>query len=267
MAKRNVKKIKLADLLGEEGKPNADFYKGDKEKRKRHVQNRVPRGRLVTVRGGEYKRSLSGDAAKDIKLHELAREFISNGFNQAKAYAAVYGITIRKASHPASRIFNSIWMKAIIHDMVRGVDGEMAEPEKEYLLEKLMKQIESNVLDYIDDEGAFLNVQELKALPKFCQQIIKKLEVSTWHVPVMEVLHEGDDPVEVAQIRHQKVHLELYDKHKALELLAKAMRWISGDTGDTNIFLGAAEMIAANKRAELIRREDIEGESTRVTPD
>jgi len=261
-------KIHLADLLnGKAGKANADLYKdGDPVKRKHHLKHRVSRARLVNVAGGDYKRSLSGNPEKDIKYHELAREFINNGFNQTKAYASVFGKTISQSRHTASNLFNSVWMRALIHDMVRGTDGEIADVEKEFLIGKLMKQIESNVLDYIDDDGQFLNVKEIKSLPTFVQELIKKLDVHTWHIPVME---DGDDglPVEVAQIRHQKVHIELYDKQKAMELLAKAMRWIAGDNETNNFYLGAEQMIEANQRVESLRRDTIEGDFKNITPD
>jgi len=267
MARKNEKKISLADLLSKEGEANADFYKDEPEKRKNHKRNRVPRSRLMTTKGSEYKRRLSGDAAMDIKYHEVAREFISNGFNQTKAFASVFGKTLKKSSSRASIVFNSAWMRSLILEMVQGTDGELEEMPKEYLLEKLVKQIESNVLDYIDNDGSFLNVKELKALPLFAQQIIKKLQVHTWHVPVME-RNEGGEMEEVAQIRHQRVQLELYDKQKALELLAKAQRWIASvDEQNLNVFLGPDAMIAANKRIEKLRRDDIEGEYERTTSD
>ena len=265
MPRRDVKKISLADLIGE-GRANADLHKDDPEKRKNHTRYRVNRDHLITPKGGEYKRRLSGDAGQDIRLHEVAREFINNGFKQTKAYASVMGKTITQSRGPASKLFNSAWMRSMIHEMLRGTDGELAELPKEYLLEKLQKQIEANVLDYIDNDGSFLNVKELKALPMFVQQVIKKLQVHTWHEPLMET-DEAGDRVEVGQIRHQRVQLELYDKQKALELLAKAQKWIAGDSGDTNVFLNADVMISANKRVEKLRREDIEGKYEDVTPD
>ena len=222
-------KLRLADLLGEEGKPNAEFYRDEPEKRKHHEANRVHRSKLLNVKGGDYKRSLSGNPEMDLKYHELAREFISNGFKQTKAYAAVFGTTITNSRQRAGKIFNSMWMRSLIHEMVRGVDGEVAPPEKDYLIAILMKQIESNVLDYIDTDGEFLNVTELKALPLFCQQLIKKLDVTTWHMPMMEENEDGDME-EVGQIRHQRVQIELVDKQKAIEHLAKVMRWISSDS-------------------------------------
>lgn len=266
MPKKNVKKVKLADLLGKEGKPNADLYKDDPKKRKNHVRNRTPRGRLIAVQG-EYKRRLSGNAANDVKYYELAREFINNGFRQTKAYSAVFGTSISASRTNASKVFNSTWMRSLINEMLMGTDGEAAEPEKEYLLEKLMKQIESNVLDYLDDDGSFLNVKEIKALPKFAQQLIKKLDVHTWHEPLMEVLEEGGQPVEVGQIRHQKVHLELYDKQKALELLAKAMQWIGDNESGGTTYLTANVMIQANQRVDELRRDDLEGDYETVTTD
>jgi len=268
MPRRNVKKLNLADLLGEEGRANADLYKDDDEKRKNHVAYRVDRNKLISVKS-EYTRRLSGDPARDIQYHELAREFINNGFKQTKAYAAVFGMTLKKASVPASRVFNSTWMRALIHDMLMGQDGE-PNVEKSYLIEKLMKQIESNVLDYIDDDGAFLNVTELKALPKFCQQIIKKVEVHTWHTPNMINVGSEDEPnfEQHGEIRNQRVKLELWDKQKAMELLAKAMQWIQDKDGGGNTYLTANIMIAANKRVETLRKgEDIEGSYEKLAAD
>ena len=265
--KKAVKKISLNELMnGKPNEANADLYKDEPVKRKHHLNNRVPRGRLVSVKGGEYKRRLSGDAAMDIKYHELAREFISNGFKQSKAFAAVFGRGLQEVNKEAHKAFNSAWMRSLILEMLRGTDGEVEDLPKEYLLEKLTKQIESNILDYVDNDGAFLNVTELKALPLFTQQIIKKLQVHTWHEPMMERDEEGD-MVQVGEVRHQRVQLELYDKQKALELLARAQEWIAGKADETNIYLGADVMIAANKRVEALRRDEIEGEYENVTAD
>ena len=123
-----AKKINLSDLLdGKKGKANTDLYKEEPEKRKHHLRHRAVRQQLVTPKGGEYKRRLSGDAATDIRYYELAREFINNGFKQTKAYAAVFGLSISNSRRPASKVFNSAWMRGLLVEMMQGVDGGAAE--------------------------------------------------------------------------------------------------------------------------------------------
>jgi hypothetical protein len=257
-------KVNLADLLeGRPAKGNADLYKeGDPEKRKNHAKHRAPRHQLVA--GDRYKQKLASSAAEDVRLHELAREFINNGVRQTKAYAAVYGKTISQSRAPASKIFNSTWMRALILDLLQGTDGNLSELPKEYAIQRFIHQIESNVLDYVDDDGQCLSVHELRKLPAYVQQHIKKLDVHTWDEPLEKP--NGD----IVMIRHQKVHLELIDKQKALEHLAKVMRWIE-PKGDTNFFLGADVMIAAQKRVKKLRRDrdgtTLEGKAERVTTD
>ena len=258
-------KPKLEDLLRlKKGKSNTELHRDDPERRKKHIKYRTARDALVTPAAARYRRPLATDAKKDMEYHELAREFISNGMRQTPAYAAVYGVDLKQARVMASKIFNSTWMRSLIRDMLMGEDGEPAEISKEYALKIWMRQIESNVLDYVDDEGQWLNVKELKSLPDFAQQHIKKLNVHTWEEPV------DDGNGGERMVRHQRVQIELIDKQRALEQMAKAMRWIE-TKGDVNLTVVSSDvMIEAQKRIEKLRKENeqaIEGTAARVATD
>jgi hypothetical protein len=264
-------KVSLSDLMGGEGKSNADFYHGDPKRRAKHKIHRAPRDHMINSKGGAYTHQISGDVVQDMRYHELAREFINNGFRQGKAYAAVYGTSLKSASDRASTIFNSLWMRKLIWEVLCGVDGEpLNDLDKGYAIEKLLQQIETNILDYIADDGRWLNVRELKGLPVFAQQQIKKLNITNKITPLFVTDGDGNR-VQEGEQHEQHVQIELWDKQKAIELLAKAMKWISTAEVDVNVnMIGADAMIAADKRINKLRRTEsatIEGKAERVTTD
>ena len=270
--KKIVKKVSLSDLLGKEKKANADFYKDEPEKRKHHLKYRTPRNRMINSKGGEYTRPLSGDPAKDAKYHELAREFVNNGLRGTRAYAAVFGVPIQTANKNARKIFNSTWMRAKIRDMMVGSDGDYDDLPKEYLIERYMQMVDNNILDYIAGDGTWLNVRELKALPEWVQQQIKKLYIRNETLPVAvkdeqghHVLNGDGDPAYI-EVRRQQVTIELYDRQEAMKELAKVMQWVTSNL-DINIEITADIMVAADNRVERLRRDDLEGNFKRVASD
>lgn len=272
MAKAKVKKLKLSDLLGKEGKANADLHKDDPVKRKNHLRYRTPRHRLITPKGSEYDRPLSGDFNADLKRLEVAREWISNGMDQTKAYAAVYGCTLKQAKAPASKLFNSTTFKSKLAMMMQGADGNLAELPKEYLLQKLINVLELNILDYVGDDGRWLTVEELRALPLELQQELEdfKMVNTIRHVALKDVdgnvvRQENGEPHTV-EVQEQQVFLKLPSKQAARELLAKVMNWITVHFDHTHT-ISAETLMNAEKRIERLRRDDIEGTAERIATD
>ena len=272
MAKKKVKKVSLAELLGKEGKANADLHKEDPKKRKQHLRHRTPRNRLITPKGAEYTRSLSGDPARDLKYHEVAREFISNGFDQTKAYAAVFGCSKRSAKANASKLFNSTTFRAKLAQMMQGTDGNLAELPKEYLLQKLVNVLELNILDYVGDDGRWLTVEELRALPLELQQELEDFRMTNTirHVALKDVdgnvvRQENGEPHTI-EVKEQQVYLKLPSKQAARDLLAKVMNWITLHVEHSHT-ITAETLMNADKRIERLRRDDIEGEAERVAAD
>jgi hypothetical protein len=272
--KATVKKVSLTDLLGREGKSNAELHKDNEAKRAKHLIHRTPRHRLINCKGMDYTRPLAGDAAWDERYNELAREFVNNGFCQTRAYAAVFGKSIKNSRGNSSRIFNSSWMRSKIREITLGVDGEGVDDlPKEYLIERLMQMIDANILDYMDDDGKGLNIVELKALPSWTQLIIKRLNVVTTTVPVAvkdeagNVIMDADGQPAHVEVTNQSISIELYDKLKAMEIMAKAMKWITSDTTNTFNFIGADTMVQAEARVTKYGRKEIEGKAERVAAD
>ena len=97
LEKKQVEKVSLSDLLGKEGKSNADLHQHDEKRRKYHKMYRAPRNRLLHLKGEAYQRGPAADPERDIKYNELVREFVSNGMNKTRAYASVYGVSIKSS--------------------------------------------------------------------------------------------------------------------------------------------------------------------------
>ena len=266
-----MEKVKLSDLLGQEGESNAELHKDNPEKRKNHLRYRTPRNRLITTRGAEYNRPLSGDPAMDLKRQEVMREFISNGFHQTKAYAAVYGCSLKAAKKSANQLFNSSTFRAQLRLMMLGADGNLAELPKEYLLQKLINVIELNILDYIGDDGRWLTVEELRALPIELQQELEdfKMVNTVRYVALKDVdgnVVMTDGEPHTVEVREQQVYLKLPSKQAARDLLAKVMSWITLHVEHSGT-ITAETLMNADKRIERLRRDDIEGESQRIAAD
>jgi hypothetical protein len=270
--KKKVTKVSLKDIL-ERGQSNAELHQNDPERRKWHKKYRTPRNRLMHLKGSEYTRPLASDPERDIKYQELAREFVNNGMNKVNAYAAVFGVPLKTANTNASKIFNSTWMKAKIREYLLGTDGEFDDLPKEYLIERLMQMIDNNILDYIADDGTYLNVRELKALPEWAQQQIKRLNIQNETEPVAlkdaagNLVRDEAGEVQYVEVRRQHVTIELYDKQKAMEHLAKVMQWITTNVDVSVNMIGADTMLRAESRIKKLRRDDIEGKAERVTSD
>lgn len=263
------KKVVLEDLLEQpnKGRSNADLYKKDEYRRRIHMDKRSNRSNMMNPPGVEYRRPLASDIETDIKYHELAREFINNGLSKKKAWQAVYGC--KRPNEKAFAIFNSIWFRKLVREMLIGEDGEVGLPDKEYAVQTLMRQIDANVLDYLDDDGEWLSVKELKGLPSYAQRLIKTLRVHTFEEPV--TINEGQPNEREIMVRQQRVHIELWDKQKAMGHLARVMRWIESDKGgDINVILGSDVMAEAYQRIKQLRKDDentIEGKVIKPASD
>jgi hypothetical protein len=258
--------------LKQEGKANAELYRDDPEKREKHVRHRTPRKRLITVKGNE-KPGLYANSAIDLKHNEVAREFISNGFIQTKAYASVYGLSLRSASCPASLLFNSAWFRSKLALMMFGVDGTLADLPKEYLLQKLVNVLEMDILDFVADDGTWLTVPQLRALPK--EQRVMLDDFSMENVVRQVALRDEDNEIVLnddgqpytVEIRQQKVRLKMPSKHDYLVLLAKSMKWLETYINIQHSFIDGETMQAAEARIHKLRRNDIEGEAKRIATD
>ena len=86
----------------------------------------------------------------------------------------------------------------------------------------LWGQINANLLDVFDNNGAVLPVSELKKLPEGVQRCIKKMK-------------KTGGPSGKSGNRSEVVEVEFYDKQKARELLARLERWFDEDARDLGV--------------------------------
>lgn len=275
MPRKKVEKLSFKELVGGPQKSNADLYKDDPKRRVNHVRHRTARNRLTTFTGGEYKRPLAGDIKKDMKLHELAREFVNNGMRKTNAVSAVFGVPLKQAkTDKYMSIFDSSHFRQMVSQMLQGVDGEFAEPPKEFAIQRAMSVLMMNILDYVGSDGRWLTVDELKALPRDMQLLLDDFKMKNVIRPVAltdqngKVVKDDNDEPYMVEVREQWVDIKLPDKTKQLELLAKFMHWIETH-GDTNIVIGADLMMAAEQRMKELHRDakTVEGSSERLSAD
>jgi len=228
-------------------------------------------------KGYRRKRSLNmdGDAADmvvdknatlNFKYHELAKEFVNNGCRPNQAYAVIYGVSASKCYLQAKKIFNKPFMIDLIRAYFVGDHEEP--PTKEWAVTEWRKQVECNVLDYIDNDGAFLSVAELRELPRYAQRAIKSINIHTSEVVVKlgkkTVLDEDGKPM---LRRVQNVSIKLIDKQKALADLAKAEKWIDMHMNiNVTAPISADQLIEAQMRRQkmLMNENVIEGQAERI---
>jgi len=205
------------------------------------------------------------NASINIRYHEIAKEFVNNGCNAAKAYEVVTGASQRTSQRGALRLFK----KPFFIELVRAyLQGEESSPKtKDWAIKIWTDMVNSNVLDYIDDDGEFLSVAELRKLPVYVQRSIKSLNI---HTEEEEVKVDGKTLIEdgrpVMKIS-QHVKIELIDKQKALNDLAKAEKWI-----ETHMNIKISAPISADQliKAQMDRQRKlqvdrtIDGKSERV---
>jgi len=274
MAGKKVKKVNLRELLGER-QSNAELYRDDPEKRKHHERHRTPRHRLITPKGSDYI-PLAVNVERDIKLNELAREFISNGMDKVKAVAAVFGISIGAARNQKyMQIFDSTSFRKKIVDMMYGHDDKLIEPAKDFAIQRYMSMLNLNILDFFDDDGNWLSISEMRHLPPEMQILISAVSVKTISrkVPLTdnkgEVIRGVDgQPVTVEHVEQYVTNLNLPDKQKTMEKFSQLMGWIITHHEHLHAHAFASDlMIAAEARIRERKQREIEGSAERISTD
>jgi len=213
--------------------------------------------RALNLDGDAAEMVVDKNPARNIRYHEIAKEFVTNGFKQSKAYAAVTGASITSCSGNAAKLFK----KPFMTDLVRAylVGDHDAPRTKDWAVKVWTEMVQCNVLDYIDDDGEFLSVAELKTLPLYVQRSIKTLKVKTVEAIVkvkgVTILDDNGRPTIITK---QHVVIELIDKQRALADLAKAEKWIETHMNITlTAPVGADLLIAAQqKRVDKLRVTD-----------
>ena len=207
------------------------------------------------------------------KYHRVALAFINNGCRQTLAYKTVFNCSMDAARQGAYRLFKKPKMIEAIRLYMAGVKNPKL--TKEWALKTWQQMIETNVLDYMDDDGRYLTVKELRELPLYVQRAIKKIDVHTRNTD-----KENEDGTTTTTTT-QRVSIELVDKQKALSDMARAEKWIETHmtiNNNQNIITADSLIEAAQRREAMLKhkkiddpaqieRRPIEGEAERMEND
>jgi hypothetical protein len=196
---------------------------------------------------------------RNLKFHEIARAFVG-GANQTESYLLGYPNSKRTTARSAAqKLFRKTFMVELVRAYYLGVDDDVP-LTKEGATKIWRKMVETNVLDYMDDEGNTLTVKELRKLDIYVQRSIKKITIKN----VKELVTIGgkpllDDDGERIILVHQHVKIELVDKQRALLDLARAEKWIETHSeGGVNIYVDADTLIqAAQKQEKALKHKPI----------
>lgn len=178
----------------------------------------------LNLDGSASQMVVTDNVARNIKYHEIAKDFVNNGCRQTLAYSNVTKQPYGKCSAQATRLFRKPFMVDLIRAYIVG-DHEVPRT-KDWAIKKWTEMVQTNVLNYVNDDGEYLSIAELRLLPAAAQEAIKKLTVTTKEVPIKvkgEIVEVGGLPLMTIV---QKVEIELIDKQKALSDLARAEKWI-----------------------------------------
>jgi hypothetical protein len=221
--------------------------------------------RSLNLDGPASEIVVDDNVGRNFKYHEIAKEFINNGCRQTLAYCTVTGTNIKTSGKNATRLFRKPFMTQLIRAYMLG--DHDAPRTKDWAIKKWTEMVETNVLNFVNDDGEFLSVSELKELPDYVQEQIKKIKVKNVREPLMKhgekVLDENDKPI---YVHTQYVEIELYDKMKALADLARAEKWIENHMNVNVTTPVSAEMLieAQIARQKRLEGKTIDGESERV---
>ncbi len=200
------------------------------------------------------------DPIRNVKIHEIARAFVG-GKNRTEAYLVAYPTsTKRNAQKPASRLFKEPFMVDLVRRYYLGESAEEAPLTREGAIKIWTKMVETNVLDYMAEEGGMLTVKELKSLDPYIQRAIKKIDVTTEEHEMVDsagvvILGDNGEPL---MVQKQRVKIELVDKQRALFDLARAEKWIESHDITLQTPISAEILIeAAMRRAETLRGKPI----------
>lgn len=124
--------------------------------------------------------------------------------------------------------------------------------------------VQSSVLDFLDDNGRVLPIDQLRKLPRVMHTVLSEIKVTVQQTPVRDASGEPmlDDMGKPYQSEKSFVHIKLLDKLVAVRQLAEIMKLV-GPSSVVHTHLNIGEFItAADARARRLGRTYEEGAET-----
>ena len=263
-------KIKLSDLKKNASKKKTRAKKGTK---KAVVKARYTPPEEVKVVAPPKTSAMK---AQEIKWDNAARLLVEYNFNETKAYKESHKSTQAQAENNASEFFKQPDVIRLVKRAAFGdVDPEEMEKQgRDWAINIWQEWVNITPLDFFDDDGKVLPIKTIKRLPILYRRALKDIKVSRRTTPVSfqgePVMDENGAQLEVVQ---EDVTIVLVNKEKAMEDIAKCMKWIQNHT--TNLDMKVSfefvreGMAKADSRAAaaMLSKEAIDGEFEEVEDD
>jgi len=168
------------------------------------------------------------------KYQAVAAEYLKNGFNKTKAYAAIYpDASPATAATEGKRVLDHPQIEAFLRTVWERV-SDRAEVSASYVLGQWLNQSEANVADYLESDGrGGMQVRDITQLPRDVQKRLRSIDVST-----NERVQEDGTTITSSSIKMRTV-----DAQRAQENLAKVLG-ILRDQQDINVTVNTGQAIA-----------------------
>lgn len=180
----------------------------------------------------------------------MAQEYVRNGMNYARAVASV-GIK-NPQSQNSINYLNPAVQESFFDELANLV--RTSDVDRDRALQILWTMVNTSLLDFVDNNGDFLPVAELKKLPRLLQLCLTKIKVERREEPIFEgtgkkrhmLLDENGRPY---LRRIEYVHIEIPERMAAINQLAQLMKWV-GPAIQVNNFNFGQFMADADSRAD-----------------
>ena len=184
----------------------------------------------------------------------VANEFLRNGLKIKDAYESV-----TKQKYTPARF--TAMIDGQDNHFLTEIDAALktAEVDKNKVLGILWVQATSVIFDFMDDDGQFLSIAELKQLPREIQALVEEVQVRTDYEPVKDengkVMKDDDGKPYLRPV--QRVHLKFPAKQTALNTIAQIGKLVGPQTVVNNYAVNVGQMmVEADAQRLKIKRPD-----------
>ncbi len=229
------------------------------------------RGAVVpksTVSAMPTKRVATKHFSKRLRARLVAQEYLRNGMNLKAAYEKVTGLPCK--GNPEKKLGDALT------DFIAEISRSIERPDigKDKAVALLWAGITVSPLDFMDDSGAPMTIEQLKKLPREIQSIIESVSIETHHEIVRDengkkVKNENGEYLFAPVLR---ANVRLMQKGNLMSQLAQIMKWVGPTVQvNNNTYNIGTMMVAADQNREramaAIQQRTIEGQAARVEGD
>mgnify|MGYP001551996996 CR=1 FL=1 len=183
------------------------------------------------------------------------------------SYEATYGKRrdAKEATRQASALMRRPEVQRMIARNMRPV-LEVLGVTKDWSIQRLLDEIDGNLLDYVHPDGTLMSLSEIRSLPRHKQRLIVDMKLvesresiearKRWEVACEVAKASGVDPPAQPPVDHL-VRPLLVDKQKAMQTLARIQGWIGSDGTPQVSPAEFIRLLTEAREKAMVRREEV----------